>query len=173
MNRAVRSGMLALTLLAFATLTNLPAVAQQLSPRYGVGFHSNITPGDGFGLGLTGRLSMPLNLDLSLALDAAFTGFVLKGRNKATYLFHPQVSAIVTLPRRETGNSIPYLLTGFGGYFDLADDAKTKTGPTIHVGLGWVQALSETTLFYEINPALIIGETSVEFALPMRVGLIF
>lgn len=173
MYRAVRSGVLALTLFLLATIPFSTAHAQELSPRYGVGLHTNVTPGDGFGLGLTGRLSMPINLDLSLALDAAFTGFILKGRNKATYLFHPQLSAIVTLPQRDNANSIPYLLTGFGGYFDLGNDAKTKLGPSIHLGLGWVQALSETTLFYEVNPALIIGETSVEFALPLRIGLIF
>jgi hypothetical protein len=41
------------------------------------------------------------------------------------------------------------------------------------MGIGWVRPLNETTLFYEINPALIIGESKSTVALPFRIGIIF
>ncbi len=46
-------------------------------------------------------------------------------------------------------------------------------GPTLHGGFGWVQTLQSTTLFYEIDPALIIGKSSVDLVLPFRIGIIF
>jgi hypothetical protein len=36
-----------------------------------------------------------------------------------------------------------------------------------------VKQLTETSFFYEINPALAIGESSVDLVLPLRVGIIF
>ncbi|WP_457652601.1 hypothetical protein [Rhodocaloribacter sp.] len=156
----------AAVLLLFAN----PATAQDLSPRFGLGFNTVLSTEDGLGLGFRGRASAPVNADLSFAVDVGFVGFILEGRDDATYIFDPQVSAIVTLPGV---TSAPYLLGGVGGYIPLNDRDRTNSGPTIHLGIGWVRALSETTLFYEVNPALIIGEKDVAFALPFRIGLIF
>ncbi len=173
MNRSPRrSRNLAFTILLCAGLSLLPerGAAQDLSPRFGLGFNTVLSTEDGLGLGFRGRASAPVNADLSFAVDAGFVGFILEGRDDATYIFDPQVSAIVTLPGV---TSAPYILGGVGGYLPLNDRDQTNSGPTIHLGIGWVRALNETTLFYEVNPALIIGEEHVDFALPFRIGLIF
>lgn len=147
------------------------ASAQELQPRFGLGFNALLSTDDGFGLGFRGRASAPVNADLSLALDFGFTGFILGGRDDATYVFDPQVAAIVTLPYRR--DRMPYLMGGVGAYIPLSSGSRSDGGPTLHLGIGWVQGLSETTIYYEINPALLIGETSTDLLLPVRIGVIF
>lgn len=150
-----------------------PATAQDASPRFGVGFALQPSTSEILGFGLRARVSAPVNSDLSLAADVGFTGFLLRGRDEATYIFDPQVSAIVTLPY-ETDRA-PYILAGLGAYapFESEDDEHFVQGPTLHGGVGWVQVLRETTLFYEVNPILIIGQESVGLAIPLRLGVIF
>jgi len=147
--------------------------AQDLSPRFGLGFNGLISTGDGFGIGLRGRVSQPINQDVSAAFDAGFSGFVLGGREDASYVFDPQISAIITLP--ETEDSAPYVMAGIGAYVpfgtNLSDDP--LRGPTVHLGLGWVRSLAETALFYEVNPALVIAQERVGLSVPFRIGLIF
>jgi len=147
--------------------------AQDMDTRFGLGFNSLISTGDGLGIGLRGRVSTPVNRDVSVAFDLGFSGFVLGGREDASYVFDPQLSAIVTLP--ESDNTAPYVLAGVGAYVpfgpNLSDDP--LRGPTVHLGLGWVRALSETSLFYEVNPALVIAQERVGLSVPVRIGLIF
>ena len=146
--------------------------AQDMRPRFGVGFNTLLSTSDGFGIGFRGRASAPLNADLSLAIDLGFTGFVLGGRNDATYVFDPQASVIINLPYRST--MLTYVLFGVGGYVPVGDNLDDAVnGPTLHLGIGWVHALNETSLYYEIDPALIIGEDGVDMAFPFRIGLIF
>lgn len=166
----IRSFVLAL-LLAVVSLAD--ASAQDLAPRFGFGFNGMLSTVDGLGIGFRGRVSAPLNTDLSIALDAGLTGFVLRGRDDASYVFDPQVSAIVTLPTAT--NRSPYIIGGLGAYVSFSSEPEEETtgGPTIHGGMGWVQRLNETTIFYELDPALLIGETSVDLVLPFRIGVIF
>lgn len=146
-------------------------VAAQPTPRFGVGFNSMLSTADGFGLGFRGRASAPVNRDLSIGIDVGFTGFVLNGRRNADYVFDPQLSAIINLPQRN--DQAAYILFGLGGYVPVGRNTDDQqNGPTIHLGLGWVHALQETSLFYEVNPALIIGERSVGLAIPLRIGII-
>jgi hypothetical protein len=148
------------------------AAAQDPAPRFGVGLNSLLSSADGFGIGFRGRASAPVNRDVSVAIDLGFTGFVLNGRRDADYIFDPQLSAIVSLPYRT--DRLTYLLFGLGGYVPVGpDSANDQNGPTIHFGVGWVHALNETSLFYEIDPALIIGEERADIAIPFRIGLIF
>lgn len=161
-----------LTLCFFAMLTAAPAAAQNLSPRFGIGLGGMLSTEDGFGLSLRGRASAPINADFSAAVDLGVTGFVLGGTEDAVYIFDPQLSAIVTLPST-SGNRLPYLLAGVGAYLPITETDRSISGPTIHAGIGWVQALRETSLFYEIDPALVIGEDSVDLIIPFRIGLIF
>lgn len=148
------------------------AAAQAAAPRFGIGFNSMLSSADGFGIGFRGRASSPVNRDLSIAIDVGFTGFVLNGRRNADYVFDPQLSAIINLPYQE--DQLGYILFGLGGYVPVGRDTENQqNGPTIHVGIGWVRALQETSLFYEIDPALIIGEESVDIAIPLRLGIIF
>ena len=171
MKRRLRLLVLAALLLAgWMLLPVHQAAAQELRPRFGLGFNTTLATTEGvLGLGVRGRVSAPVNPDLSFAVDLGFTGFVLRGRDDATYVFDPQVSAIVTLDAQ--GNRSPYILGGIGAYVPFDDD--DEGGPTLHGGFGWVQSLQSTTLFYEIDPALIIGQSSVNLILPFRIGVIF
>jgi hypothetical protein len=171
--------MLRLATLVFAACLFAPTADAQsggLAPRFGAGFDALVSVAsgdvleDGFGLGIRGRASFPINADFSLAVDAGFAGFLLGGRDDATYLFNPQVSGILTLPR--SPNWARYLIGGFGGYFPLGD-SDSDGGPALHLGLGWVRPLQETSLYVEIDPGLIIGETRTAVVLPARVGVIF
>jgi len=146
------------------------ARAQLADARFGLGFNTLLSADNGFGMGFRGRLSTPINADLSFALDAGLTGFILGGRDDATWIIDPQASLIVTLPGVEKA---PYLLTGIGGYIDPSDSGDTLTGPTLHVGVGWVKPLRESVLFYEVAPALIIGADKVAGVIPFRIGVIF
>ena len=148
------------------------ATAQQ-KPRFGIGFNTVLSTSDGLGLGIRGRVAAPINNDLSFAAGVGITGFVLRGRDAATYVLDPQLSAIITLPSR--GSGAPYIIAGIGGYFilDSQNRSNDEGGPTLHGGIGWVRTLSETTIFYEVNPALIIGKKSIDLVLPFRIGIIF
>ncbi len=167
-------------LLALALLSCLcaaPVSAQGgLNPRFGVGFDAllSVASGDvlddGFGLGVRGRASFPVNADFSFAVGAGFAGFLLGGRDDATYLFNPQVSGVLTLPR--SPRWARYLIGGFGGYFPLGDSSKDG-GPAIHLGLGWAQPLNETSLYVEVDPSIVIGETRTAVVVAARVGVIF
>lgn len=145
--------------------------AAQTEPRFGLGFNGLLSSIDGLGLGFRGRVAVPMNQDLSFAIDLGLTGFILGGRDDATYVFDPQVSAIVTLPGRSA--RAPYILGGLGAYIPFSDKDKDEGGPTLHGGVGWVRTLNETTLFYEIDPALVIGKEAVDVIFPFRIGIIF
>lgn len=146
--------------------------AQDMRPRFGVGFGTMLSTSDGLGIGFRGRASAPVNSDISLAVDLGFTGFILGGRSDATYVFDPQASIIVNLPYRS--HTLAYALFGIGGYIPVGNNIGDKiNGPTLHLGIGWVHTLHDTALFYELNPAMIIGENGIDLAFPIRVGLIF
>lgn len=146
--------------------------AQGVDPRFGVGANALLSTADGLGIGVRGRASAPINADLSLAADLGLTAFILGGRRNADYIFDPQVSLIVSLP--PSGDQLTYLLFGMGGYIPVGDDdSDTASGPTIHGGFGWVRSLQESSLFYEINPALVIREEGIDLAIPFRIGVIF
>lgn len=150
----------------------LPAksvLAQFGGMKFGLGFQTLLATDDGLGFGFRTRLSAPVNADLSFALDVGASGFVLSGRDAATFVFDPQLSAIITLPGVEKA---AYFLAGLGGYIPFDEKDAGKGGPTLHAGIGWVQPLRETTLFYEINPTLIIKRSKVGLAFPFRIGVI-
>ncbi len=169
-----------LTLLALAALVLLPALAsaQQLRPRFGVGFDAVLTPPsqdvvpEGFGIGLRARAAIPVNADLSFAGGVGVVGFVLSGQDDARYLLNPQVSAILTLPRAKWAG---YLLGGFGGMIPLSNDGinPDEGGFTIHAGIGWALPLNETSLYVEVDPSLVIGGSSTTIVFPVRAGVIF
>jgi hypothetical protein len=160
---------LAILLFASAVITPGTAAAQDMGMRFGIGFNGLVSTVDGVGVGLRTRLSTPVNPDLSFALDLGGTGFIFRGRDEATYVIEPQLSVIVNLPVQ--GQRLPYLLAGAGAYLPTSD--RTEAGPTLHLGYGFAHLLYETSIFYEINPALIVGRDRVHLAIPVRIGLIF
>ena len=146
------------------------ASAQLQHVRIGLGFQTLLTTDDGLGFGFRGRLSAPVNSDLSFAFDLGASGFILDGRDNATYIFDPQVSAIISFPG--STDRAAYILAGVGGYIPFKQNDRRNGGPTLHLGVGWVRPLRETTLFYEINPALIIKRDAISVAFPFRIGII-
>ena len=143
--------------------------------RFGIGLNTVLSVNNGFGIGFRGRVSSPVNADFSLAIGMGFTGFVLQGRDQAVFVFDPQLSGIITLPDRGnfTAPALTYLMAGVGAFVPLTESSSEEGGPSIHFGIGRVQSLTESSFYYEINPAFVIGSQKVEFILPFRVGIIF
>lgn len=168
--------MLRSAFLLAALLFAVPSFGQGLQPRFGAGFDALLTvaSGDvldsGLGLGIRGRASFPVNADFSVALGAGLAGFIFSGRDDATYLFNPQISGIVTLPR--SPEWARYLIGGFGGYFPLGN-SEAEGGPALHLGLGWARPLNESSLYVELDPALVIGESRTALVAAARIGVIF
>jgi hypothetical protein len=161
---------LLLSCLLWGSVPGNTAYAQLANARLGIGLNTMLSSDDGLGIGFRGRMAAPINSDLSFAFDAGLTGFVFDGRRNATWIIDPQVSLIVTLEGQERA---PYLLTGVGGYIPVGEDTGTEGGPAIHAGVGWIKLLRESTLFYEVIPALVVGENSVSVSIPFRIGIIF
>jgi hypothetical protein len=154
----------------FLILFALPARAQMGQPRFGIGFNTLLSSEDGLGMGFRGRMSSSINADLSLAFDLGVSGFILNGRDDASYVVDPQASVVITMPGIERAS---YFITGLGAYINTSDKKETLEGPSIHFGVGWVNALRESVLFYEVVPALVIGKSDVGVAIPFRIGIIF
>ena len=154
--------------------SRLTLAQETTSPRFGLGFTGVASTEESdagvVGFGVRGRLSYPLNADLSFGAGAGLTGFILRGRDQASYLFDPQGSLIITLPGGSRNAS--YLLAGAGAYVPFASD-EGLNGPTIHAGYGRVFLLSESTFFWEFDPAVIVGFNRIGLAVPLRVGVIF
>ena len=151
------------------TLPRLHAVAQTNSPKVGIGFEAVLQSEDGLGLGFRARLSKPLTWDLSLAVDLGISGFILEGQDDASYVIDPQLSLIVTFPNLERTT---YLLGGFGVYAPFGPSDHSDGGPTIHLGVGRATPLRESTLYYEIDPAIIIQSEEIALSIPFRIGII-
>ena len=150
-----------------------PADGQDLSPRFGLSLNTIVSTEDGFGPGVRFRASAPVNRELSIGVDLGLTGFVLGGRDEATYVTDPQLSAIVSIP--SDSPRMTYVLGGVGAYvpFGPGLEEGRQTEPTLNIGIGQVQPLTDTSIFYEINLGLIIGEDDLGLQIPLRGGIIF
>jgi hypothetical protein len=127
---------------------------------------NNVGPGFRF------RTSVPINQDISFGIGAALTGYVFEGRDEAAYAFDPQASLIVTLPG--TGPQRFYVLGGGGAYVPFGNlESDVTGGPTLHVGIGKVWLLNESSFFLEFDPALYVGQEASDIIIPVRIGVIF
>jgi hypothetical protein len=160
---------LCLTLI-LGVLTLAPAQAQT-EPRFGIGFQMLAsTVEENVGPGIRFRVSAPVNRDLSISVGTSFTGYVFEGQDDATYAVDPTLSAIVTLP--VVGTRGTYFLGGIGAYVPLGDNA-ASAAPFFHFGFGRVWLLRDTSVFFEVDPALVVSEEQADLLLPLRVGVIF
>mgnify|MGYP006290689031 CR=1 FL=1 len=149
----------------------LDSAHAQTQPRFGVGVQlMGTTVDDNFGPGVRLRSSVPLTQDVSLGLGAGLTGYIFEGRDDAAYGFDPQASLIVTLPGRNRQRL--YVLGGAGAYVPFGKTS-AESGPTIHLGIGKVWLLNESSFFFEFDPALFIGKEDTEAVMPIRLGVIF
>ncbi|WP_143815337.1 hypothetical protein [Longibacter salinarum] len=152
-------------------IVGVESATAQTEPRFGIGFQmmaSSIE--DNVGPGIRFRVSAPINRDLSVSVGSAFTGYVFEGQDEATYALDPTASLIVTLP--VMGGRGTYFLGGVGAYVPLGETAP-EAAPFFHFGFGRVWLLRDTSVFFEIDPALVIGESSSNILFPVRVGVIF
>lgn len=157
-------------LLALMLGMTAPAQAQQ-QPRFGVGFQMiGSTVDNNVGPGLRFRTSVPLNQDISLGIGAGLNGYIFRGRDDAAYSFDPQGSLVVTIPG--TGTQRLYVLGGGGAYVPFGE-TNAASGPTLHLGIGKVWLLNESSFFLEFDPALFVGQESTDVILPLRLGVIF
>lgn len=163
------TGIALFLMLAGLLSLSAPAHAQE-RPRVGIGFNSLISTDDGFGPGIRVRMSSPINRDVSLALGSGFTGYVLGGRDEASYAVDPQASLIVT--RTDSPTQGTYFMGGAGAYLPINTE-DSNAAPTVHLGVGRVWLLQDTSLFAEFNPALAIGETAAGGLFSFRFGVIF
>ena len=162
-------------LAAIATvLTAAPAAGQGAAPpRFGAGFDVAAAPPgqdlvpSGAAVGVRGRVALPVNADLSVAVDLGVLANLFEGSSEARYMLNPQTSLIVTLPGR---NAIRYVLGGFGGFVPLEGGGG---GPTLHLGVGTAIPLRATSLYFELDPSLLIGQDETTGVVAARVGVIF
>lgn len=156
--------------LAFALSISLPAQAQQ-QPRFGLGIQAlGSTADNSVGPGLRLRVSAPLNREVSLGVGTGLTGYIFQGRDDASYAFDPQASVIVTLPGM--GTESLYFLGGGGAYVPFGNTT-AESGPTFHLGVGKAWLLNESSLFFEFDPALLVGREDTMVLIPFRIGVIF
>lgn len=163
--------LLALVLfLAFALSLASPIQAQQ-QPRFGLGIQAlGSTADNSVGPGLRFRVSAPINQEVSLGVGTGLTGYIFQGRDDAAYAFDPQASVIVTLPGM--GRESLYFLGGGGAYVPFGNTT-AESGPTFHFGVGKAWLLNESSLYFEFDPALLVGEESTKVLIPFRLGVIF
>ena len=160
-------------LVAFVAAAPLAAQpGRSAPPRFGVGFdvvsafYPQSTVPDGPSVGFRGRVALPVNADLSVAASLGAGAYPFASDSDARYLLNPQTEVIVMLP----GARVRYLMGGFGGYVPVGGGGG---GTSIHAGVGWARPLSETSLFWEVNPALILADDAVLPVLAARAGVIF
>jgi len=165
--------LLSVALLTLALLwPTVPAQGQQ-SPKFGVGFQMmGTTVDDNIGPGFRFRSSIPITQDVSFGIGAGFTGYIFAGRDDAAYALDPQASLVVTLPG--SGPQRFYVLGGAGAYVPFGNlDEDVSGGPTLHLGIGKVWLLNESSFFLELDPAVYVGRKTSEVIIPLRVGIIF
>lgn len=153
-----------------------PAAAQSYAlapPRIGAGFevygalpNQTVLP-EGVAVGLRLRAALPVNADLSVAGSLGVAAHLWDGAANARWVLNPQTSLIVTLPSR---GSVRYAFGGFGGFLPLDGGGGA---PSLHLGAGTAIPLNDTSLFFEVNPSLLVGESETTAVVAARAGVIF
>jgi len=162
-----------------ALLTAVLGVTAQISAQdnntkfgLGVGFVANPTDddlaSDDVGMAVRGRISKPMNSDVSLAGSVGFYAFAFNGTTTADYILNPELSLVVTLNGQ---TRFPYLLVGAGGLFPTDGDKRARF--EAHAGYGLAWPLTSVSVFLEVNPTLAFEESSTTFVVPLVMGMIF
>jgi len=150
------------------------ASAQETQAKFGLGVGLVANPtddelaNDDIGLSVRGRVSKPLNTDVSLAGSVGFYAFAFNGTNTADYIVVPELSLIVTLNGQ---TRFPYLLVGAGGLFPTDGDQSARFAA--HAGYGIAWPLTSVSVFFEAVPTIAFNESGTTFVVPVTVGMIF
>lgn len=148
--------------------------AQDLNPRFGLGVGLVANPtddglsDDDVGLAFRGRVSKPLNSDVSLAGTIGFYAFAFNGTETADYILNPEASLIVTL---NGATRFPYLLVGAGGLFPTDGDEGARFA--LHAGYGLAWPLTSVSAFAEVTPTMAFHRSGTTFVIPFAIGVIF
>lgn len=150
------------------------STAQDNNTKFGLGVGLVANPtdddlaSDDVGLAVCGRISKPMNTDVSLAGSVGFYAFAFNGTDTADYVLNPELSLVVTL----NGQSrFPYLLVGAGGLFPTSGDKNARFAAHAGYGLAW--PLTSVSVFFEVTPTIAFQESSTTFVVPVVVGMIF
>lgn len=155
--------------LALLVLTTGIVRGQALRGRVGLQMHgSSIQKTLGPGVHLDAQL--PIAGGVSIVGRGAFSAFLLNGWKNGTYTFDPELALKVALPSRSKGATTIF---GGGGYHAPFGEEARGSGPTVHLGMGRVWALRESTLFVELAPTLVIREAETSLLMPLRAGVVF
>ena len=166
-----------LLLVALIVVIAGPASAQRYGstpPRIGAGFDvqsalygQDVLP-DGPSLGVRIRAALPVNADVSVAASLGLGAHVFEGADDSAYVLNPQTSVIVTIPGGR--RSVRYLLGGLGGFLPFSGGGG---GASIHAGIGTAIPLSESSVYFELDPSLVIGSDESVPVIALRTGVIF
>lgn len=156
-------------LLALLIFVAGSAHGQALRGRVGLQLKGS-SPQKSVAPGLHLDAQLPIAGGVALSAGGGFSAYLLKGRTKGTYTFHPEMALRVTLPSRSKGATTIF---GGGGYHLPFGEDPTGADPTAHLGVGRIWALRESVLFVDLTPTLLIREESVSVLLPLRAGIVF
>ncbi|MFB6273683.1 MAG: hypothetical protein ABEL51_12390 [Salinibacter sp.] len=106
----------------------------------------------------------------ALVAGAGLSAYVLEGRRSGTYTVDPALSLRIARPSRSRGANI--LSGGVGYHFPFGDRALGR-GPTVHLGIGRIWALRESTLFVDLRPTTVLRDGGVSVLMPIRAGVVF
>lgn len=106
----------------------------------------------------------------SIVAGMGISSYILEGRRSGTYTLAPKLSFKVTRPSRSMGANT---FSVGGGYHVPFGQRDAGRGPTVHLGVGRLWALRETTLFVDLRPTAVIRNETTSFLLPLRAGVVF
>jgi len=113
---------------------------------------------------------LPITGGFSLVGGAGLSAFLLEGRTNGTYTFDPELTLKVTLPSRSKGATTVF---GGAGYHIPFGPVIEGGGPTVHLGVGRIWTLRESTLFVDLVPTVVVHEQSIGVLMPLRAGVVF
>lgn len=106
----------------------------------------------------------------SIIVGTGGAAYVLEGRRSGTYTFDPTLTLQITRPSRSLGANTFSL---GGGYHYSSGNRGVGWTPSVHLGVGRIWTLRESTLFVDLRPAVLIREQSLSMRLPLRAGVVF
>lgn len=113
---------------------------------------------------------MQLGGQYSLVVGMGGAAYVLEGRRSGTYTFDPTLTLQITRPSRSLGANT---FSVGGGYHYSSGNQGIGWAPSVHLGIGRLWTLRESTLFVDLRPTAVIRGEGLSMRLPLRAGVVF
>lgn len=113
---------------------------------------------------------LPIVRGLSIVGGAGMSAFILEGRVDGTYTFDPELTLKITLPSASKGANTVF--GGVGYHIPFGADA-VEAAPTVHLGLGRIWTLRESTLFVDVSATAVVRTETIGLLMPLRAGIVF